>query len=938
MSRLVLLSFLLVATPSVLGQTPGQIFRTAVNDSLLDPNGDGWISATTSGFSDVPTIQDESEEFETSWNVLWHYELEPSSDLQTGSTCGPTEIVDNPNTQEHAAFWKVHDPDGIAGNEDELLLFRMRINSDPNNAAYGYSFLIDSDQKFGSSGPDADPNALSGNPGFEYEILFASGNSGGVSVNDVDGVAAHNAVTTLQSYADGVNDQRSYARFSNCSGATPIFIDFFIAFSDLGPAVTSNTTLRMLFASASSANSALNGSASDIGGVNDSNYPDDDSIFDTYITAVPTIQFSVGYSIVDVDGDGVDDASDNCTDLTACNYDGSVNNVACTFATTWYADTDADGAGDPATTQSACTQPAGYVAVAGDGCPSDPNKTAAGVCGCGVVDVDVDSDGVCDSSDNCTNLSACNYDGSVNNVACTFATTWYADTDSDGFGDASSSQSACTQPAGYVSNSTDCDDTDNSINALDACGVCGGSGPSTWYADTDNDGAGDPATTQSACTQPVGYVSVAGDGCPSDPNKTSAGVCGCGVVDVDIDSDGVCDSSDNCTNLSACNYDGSVNNVACTFATTWYADTDSDGFGDASSSQSACTQPVGYVSNSTDCDDTDNSINALDACGVCGGSGPSTWYADTDNDGFGDAASSQSACTQPAGYVSNSTDCDDTNNSINAVDACGVCGGAGPTTWYADDDSDGLGDSGDSQSACTQPVGYVSDNSDACDDLAATNFSDPGNAPCIYAAPTYTRLDSLWACEAQGNVTMDLDTMHVGTGSWSYSILTNIVGFAASSITANIIEFDFSAAGTGRDTVEISGTNGVNTASIEIIVQESNYPYYTSINPDGVSNPGVADGGSVFSFQGNHNLGVTVHYYKDAVMIIDGGVNKFMGYGEEFTLTSDANGNWTNLPTDAVWISGYTNAFGCYSPEPATTSQPTANPKIRQMPIPHLID
>ncbi|MFZ8837145.1 MAG: hypothetical protein ACO3MV_04900, partial [Flavobacteriales bacterium] len=369
------------------------------------------------------------------------------------------------------------------------------------------------------------------------------------------------------------------------------------------------------------------------------------------------------------------------------------------------------------------------------------------------------------------------------------------------------------------------------------------------------------------------------------------------------------------------------------------ADTDSDGFGDAASSQSACTQPAGYVSNSTDCDDTDISINALDACGVCGGPGPSTWYADADGDGLGDSTDSQSACAQPAGYVSDSSDlCDDNT-------ACNYDANSGPnaactfaTTWYADTDSDGLGDSSDSQSACTQPAGYVADNSDACDDLAATNYNDAGNAPCIYAAPTYTRLDSLWACEAQGNVTMDLDTMHVGTGSWSYSILTNIVGFASSSITANIIEFDFSAAGTGRDTVEISGTNGVNTASIEIIVQESNYPYYTSINPDGVSDPGVSDGGSIFSFQGNHNLGVTVHYYKDAVMIIDGGVSKFMGYGEEFTLTSDANGNWNNLPTDAIWISGYTNAFGCYSPEPATTSQPTANPKIRQMPIPHLVD
>jgi hypothetical protein len=35
------------------------------------------------------------------------------------------------------------------------------------------------------------------------------------------------------------------------------------------------------------------------------------------------------------------------------------------------------------------------------------------------------------------------------------------------------------------------------------------------------------------------------------------------------------------------------------------------------------------------------------------------------------------ACSQPAGYVANSTDCDDTNATANSLDACGVCGGAG---------------------------------------------------------------------------------------------------------------------------------------------------------------------------------------------------------------------------------------------------------------------
>lgn len=70
----------------------------------------------------------------------------------------------------------------------------------------------------------------------------------------------------------------------------------------------------------------------------------------------------------DADGDGINDAFDNC--INVANADQN--------------DTDGDGTGD------AC-----------DGCPSDAAKTAPGLCGCGVSDADSDADGVPDCSEEC---------------------------------------------------------------------------------------------------------------------------------------------------------------------------------------------------------------------------------------------------------------------------------------------------------------------------------------------------------------------------------------------------------------------------------------------------------------------------------------------------------------------------------------------------------
>lgn len=72
---------------------------------------------------------------------------------------------------------------------------------------------------------------------------------------------------------------------------------------------------------------------------------------------------------------------------------------------------------------------------------------------------------------------------------------------------------------------------------------------STWYADGDNDGLGDNSSTVQSCTQPAGYVAVGGDLCPTDPDKTAPGICGCGIPDIDSDKDGLADCVDSCPTL-----------------------------------------------------------------------------------------------------------------------------------------------------------------------------------------------------------------------------------------------------------------------------------------------------------------------------------------------------------------------------------------------------
>ncbi len=207
----------------------------------------------------------------------------------------------------------------------------------------------------------------------------------------------------------------------------------------------------------------------------------------------------------------------------------------------------------------------------------------------------------------------------------------------------------------------DCDDTDNTVypGATEICdgkdNDCNGTidegVTTTYYADADGDGFGDAGVTTQDCSAPAGYVADNTD-CDDTDNTVYPGA-------IEI-----CDGKDN-----DCN--GTIDEGV---TTTYYADADGDGFGDAGVTTQDCSAPAGYVADNTDCDDTDNTVypGAIEICdgkdNDCNGTidegVTTTYYADADGDGFGDAGVTTQDCSAPAGYVADNTDCDDTDNTV----------------------------------------------------------------------------------------------------------------------------------------------------------------------------------------------------------------------------------------------------------------------------------
>lgn len=285
----------------------------------------------------------------------------------------------------------------------------------------------------------------------------------------------------------------------------------------------------------------------------------------------------------DLDGDGFSTAQGDCDDSLATTYPGATE-LCDTFDNDcngipddsgyYYQDLDGDGYGNADVEKPDCKKPSGFVESAGDCDDSNPN-------------VKPGAKEVCDGADN-------NCDNQTDENLPTL--TYYLDEDGDGYGIRETTQTTCTQPAGYAEEEGDCDDRDPAVNPgeRESCDAldnnCSGLIDEGYpigqvYPDLDGDFYGDySAEGITACTTAAGYSILNAD-CDDDNEL---------VNPMAVER---CDGLDNNCNQIV---DENLRQV-------FYEDADGDGFGNIP--VETCNPGDNEVVGRGDCDDTNPSIH-----------------------------------------------------------------------------------------------------------------------------------------------------------------------------------------------------------------------------------------------------------------------------------------------------------------------------------------
>lgn len=305
---IVSLSFFLISS----AQTPGLIIRDGSGrvppgavSSVLDPNGNGWSSLSTTGYavSDIGAAYSEIP-----YKPIPPIFPEPTGDLRRGPTGFFSEIVKaDPGGTGFYLFFDVG-PDNTVNTADDKILVRLRI-SGIMSGSKGYSALLDTDGKFFGTGSSADPTyqaqttGTNGNPGFEYEVVYESNFR--IALYDVNNSC--NPLPPqliwsidLNNLANSIYAQTSVA-LTRDGGDADYFYDFWIprtAFTGTGGPITSTTPLRVQTTTVMSPQGSICGPVSDL-------YGDDGQFGTSSSQYVATIQGQPTFTLTDMTTTGI---------------------------------------------------------------------------------------------------------------------------------------------------------------------------------------------------------------------------------------------------------------------------------------------------------------------------------------------------------------------------------------------------------------------------------------------------------------------------------------------------------------------------------------------------------------------------------------------------------------------------------------------------------
>ncbi|HET9056619.1 MAG TPA: T9SS type A sorting domain-containing protein [Chitinophagaceae bacterium] len=301
-----------------LAQGDGLINRIATSLSgraVLDPNGDGYTSLSTSGF-----LGNDVSNSEIPYKAVPSFSTEPNSDLRRGPNHLYSDFVPDSSGNGFYVYYN-----------GSNLLFRFRVGSIIPGSK-GYSVLIDTDGKFGPAGVSADTNyraattGTNGNPGFEIEIVLETNSR--IAIYNVDGTSSP---VLIKSYANWQDMSQVSIAGTNDNGDPDFYIDFYIPFSDLQAApfnLTTSSTLRLLATTVVSPQASIGGPKSDIYGLSDSAYNNTNEQFTAYINA------QCGVSVTNLSGGG-SGFCPKCTMAPVIN--GAIGTGVVTISGTWTA-------------------------------------------------------------------------------------------------------------------------------------------------------------------------------------------------------------------------------------------------------------------------------------------------------------------------------------------------------------------------------------------------------------------------------------------------------------------------------------------------------------------------------------------------------------------------------------------------------------------------